>query len=57
MQHGQIRKRKSTAEKKQDEIAVNMSGTSYFIVDVDSLVKSTVVKEQVRKAKEIVKNT
>lgn len=43
--------------KKQDEIAVNMSGTSYFIVDVDSLVKSTVVREQARKAKEIIKNT
>ena len=34
-----------------------MSGNSYFIVDIDSLVNSTVVQQQAKKAKEAIPST
>ncbi|WP_064435921.1 hypothetical protein [Pseudoalteromonas neustonica] len=46
-----------TTQIKKDEISVKMSGTSYFIVDIDSLVNSTVVQQQVKKAKEAIPST
>lgn len=39
---------------KKDEITVKMSGNSYFIVDIESLINSTVVQHQVKKAKEAI---
>lgn len=45
------------ADTKTHEIAVNMSGNSYFIVDIDSLVNSTVVQQQAKKAKEAIPST
>lgn len=45
------------AGNKTHEIAVNMSGNSYFIVDIDSLVNSTVVQQQAKKAKEAIPST
>ncbi|KAA1159629.1 hypothetical protein [Pseudoalteromonas fuliginea] len=44
----------NTTKIKKDEISVKMSGSSYFIVDIDSLVNSTVVQRQVKMAKEAI---